>query len=96
MRIRKIPIIALALVTGFVMTLYAQTTLSPDKVPRMSIEELNQQINNPNLIIIDVRTSHDWEDSTMKIKGSIREDASKAATWMAKYPPDKTLVFYCA
>jgi hypothetical protein len=76
---KKIPIIALVLLTGLVMALHAQTALSPDSVPRMSIEELKQQIDKPNLAFIDVRTSHDWEDSTTKIKGSIREDGSKAA-----------------
>jgi rhodanese-related sulfurtransferase len=84
------------LVAGLAMALHAQTALSPDNVPRMSIEELKRQIDNPNLAIIDVRTSKDWEDSTTKIKGSVREDGSKAATWIAKYPPDKILVFYCA
>jgi rhodanese-related sulfurtransferase len=92
----KMLIITMVLVTGWVMTLHAQTALTPDNVPRMTIEELKQQINNPNLVVIDVRTSHDWESSTTKIKGSIREDASKAASWIDKYPPGKTLVFYCA
>jgi rhodanese-related sulfurtransferase len=93
---KRILIIALALVTGSVMTLHAQTALTPDSVSRMTIEELKQQMDNPNLAVIDVRTSHDWEDSTTKIKGSIREDASKTASWIAKYPPNKTLVFYCS
>lgn len=53
-------------------------------------------MDTPDLIIIDVRTPHDWEVSATKIKGSVREDPSGTASWMAKYPPDKTLVFYCA
>jgi len=93
---KKIPIIALVLVTGLVMALHAQTALGPDKVPRISIEELKQQIDNPDFIIIDVRASHDWADSTTKIKGSIREDPSGAASWIAKYPPNKTVVLYCS
>jgi rhodanese-related sulfurtransferase len=93
---KKIVIIALALITGFAMTLYAQGAPTPDTVPRMSIEELKQQIANPNLIIVDVRSSHDWEESATKIKGSIREDASNTINWIAKYPPNKTIVFYCA
>jgi 3-mercaptopyruvate sulfurtransferase SseA len=93
---KEMVIIALVLVLGVVMPLHAQKALTLGDVPRMSIEELKQQVDNPNLTIIDVRTSHDWGDSTMKIKGAIREDASKATTWMAKYAPNRTLVFYCA
>jgi hypothetical protein len=93
---KKILVIALALITGFAMTLYAQATLTPDKIPRMSIEELKRQIDNPNLIVVDVRSSHDWEESATKITGSVREDASNTINWIAKYPPNKTIVFYCA
>ncbi len=96
LRKEEMVIITLVLVLGLVTPLHAQKALTPDNVPRMSIEELKQQVDNSNLTVIDVRTSHDWEDSTTKIKGSIREDASKATTWMAKYPPNKTFVFYCA
>jgi hypothetical protein len=93
---KKMTIIMLMLVTGAAMTLHAQIALSPDKVPRMSIEELRQHIGDPNFAIVDVRASHDWDDSKVKIKGSIREDGSKVTNWMAKYPPTRTLVFYCA
>jgi hypothetical protein len=93
---KKIPVIVLVLVATLAMTLYAQTTPGPDKVPLMSIDELKGKIDSPDIVIIDVRSSHDWDDSTTKIKGAVREDASKVAAWMAKYPPNKTLVFYCA
>ena len=93
---QKIRIIALALATGLVVTLNAQALPTTDDVPRMSIEEFKQKMDTPDLIIIDVRTPHDWEVSATKIKGSVREDPSGTASWMAKYPPDKTLVFYCA
>jgi rhodanese-related sulfurtransferase len=93
---KKLLILTLALITGFAMTLHAQATLTPDKIPLMSIEELKRQIDNPDFMIVDVRSSHDWEDSTTKIKGSIREDASNTTNWIAKYPPNKTIVFYCA
>jgi rhodanese-related sulfurtransferase len=93
---KRIAVIVLALLAGSVMTLHAQSALTPESVPRMPIEELKRQMNNPDVVIIDVRIAHDWDGSTAKIKGSIREDASKAASWMAKYPPNKTIVLYCA
>ena len=92
---KRIALIVLLFLTGSAGILHALTPPTPDSVPRMSIEELKQQMNNPNLVIIDVRTPHDWGESAMKIKGSIREDPSKLDSWMAKYPPNKTLVFYC-
>jgi hypothetical protein len=93
---KRILFISLLFVVCLTVALHAQTGLSPDKVPRMTIQELKQQMENPNLVIIDVRSSHDWEDSTTKIKGSVREEASKVATWVSKYPPTKTIVLHCA
>jgi len=93
---KQIVIIASILVMGLVVPLHAQTVVTPDSVPRMCIEELKQQMDNPNLTIIDVRKSNDWADATTKIKGSIREDPPTVTTWMTKYPENKTLVFYCA
>ena len=93
---KHMPLAALALAISLVITLNAQAFRSPDDVPRMSIEELKQRMDDPSLVIIDVRTPDDWEHSTMKIKGAIREEPSETDSWMAKYPPNKTLLFYCA
>ena len=93
---KKMPVAALALAVGLVITLNAQAFRSPDDVPRMGIEELKQRMDDPSLVIIDVRKPGDWEHSTMKIKGAIREDPAKTDSWMAKYPPNKILLFYCA
>ena len=89
-------LVPLALFAGLMVFSNAQALLTPDDVPRMSIDELKQQLDSPNVIIIDVRTPHDWEESKAKIKGSIREEPSETDSWMSKYPPGKTLVFYCA
>ncbi len=65
-------------------------------VPKVSKEELQAMMTNPDVIIIDVRLGGDVADSGSKIKGAIREDPGKVDSWMEKYPKDKTLVFYCA
>ena len=93
---KKISCMVLLLVFCFAPILSAQVTPDPAKVPRMTIEELKQQMGNPNVAIIDVRTTHDWNDSATKIKGAVREEANKVGAWMAKYPPSKTIVLYCA
>jgi hypothetical protein len=74
---------------------FAQTALTADSVQKISIDGLKAQLGKPDLIILDVRTAHDWAESKTKIKGAIREDIHNASTWVDKYPKDKTIVFYC-
>jgi rhodanese-related sulfurtransferase len=64
--------------------------------PRMTKDELKARLDNPDLLIIDVRYGKDWTDSDLKIKGAVREDPEAFDSWASKYPKDKTLVFYCA
>ena len=65
-------------------------------VPKISKEELQTMLGNPEVVIIDVRAGGDWSAGDSKIKGAIREDPGKVDSWMDKYPKDKTLVFYCS
>ena len=65
------------------------------EVPRMTKEELKKNLNNPDIIIVDVRTGNDWKASEFKIKGAVRENPSDFGSWSGKYPKNKTLVLYC-
>ena len=65
-------------------------------VPRITKDELKGMLGKENVVIIDVRSDIDLEKSNQKIQGAVIEDAGKVDTWMAKYPKDKTLVFYCS
>ena len=67
-----------------------------ENVPRMTKEELTPLIGDPNVIVIDVRSMGDWQKDALMIKGAVREDPVDVASWMDKYPKDKTLIFYCA
>lgn len=67
--------------------------------PRMTKEKLNSLLGNsdPDVIILDVRLSKEWNDSKWKIQGAVREDPEKEVkAWADKYPKDKTLVLYCS
>ena len=64
-------------------------------VPKISKEELNAMLDNPDLIIIDVRRERDWKSSSMKIRGAVWEDFLDVETWAQKYPKNKTIVLYC-
>jgi len=73
------------------------TTLAKSTdTPRITKEELKAKLDNPDLVIIDVRFGLDWTGSNLKIKGAVREDPEAVGSWANKYPKDKTLVFYCA
>jgi hypothetical protein len=65
-------------------------------VPRITKEELKGMLGKENVVIIDVRSDLDREKSNQKIQGAVIEDVGKVETWMAKYPKDKTFVFYCS
>jgi hypothetical protein len=85
-----IGILALALLISF-----SFPSLAAD-IPRITKEELKGLLGKENVVIIDVRSDIDQEKSNQKIPGAVIEDAGKVETWMAKYPKDKTLVFYCS
>ena len=82
----------LVLFLGFIFILPAWA----NDVPRVTKEELKEQMDEPNLVIIDVRAESDWKGSNVKIKGAVREDPKKVESWMNKYSKEKILVFYCA
>jgi len=67
-----------------------------DDTHTITKEQLRPMLGKPDVIIIDVRTNYDWDNSKAKIPGAVREEGMKFASWMKKYPKDKTLVLYCA
>jgi rhodanese-related sulfurtransferase len=66
------------------------------EIPKISKEELKGMLGKPKVILVDVRTGADWNTSTSKIKGAVKEEPDKVDSWMNNYSKDQTLVFYCA
>ncbi len=93
----KVLIVAtIILLSGLIQdTFCTEIALGPDSVPRMTKEQLLAQLGKADLIILDVRSLHDWENSDVKIKGSFREDPSTFGSWIDKYPQSKTIALYC-
>ena len=87
------------LVTGItcvaMLCMLAQLAIAAE-VPRMTKEELKSKLDNPDVVIVDVRTGKDWNGSEFKIKGAVRENPAEFSSWAEKYPKDKTFVLYCA
>ena len=67
-----------------------------DDTHSLTKEQLRSMLGKPDVIIIDVRTNYDWDQSKVKIPGAVKEEGMKFASWMNKYPKDKTLILYCA
>ena len=63
---------------------------------RMEKDQLKANLDNPGIVIIDVRSYTDWLFSKDKIKGAVRENYRNFEEWNTKYPKDKTIVLYCA
>ncbi len=80
----------------FTMGFFATFAMSKDDVPRKTKEELKAMMDNPDVVIIDVRYGEDWTGSDTKIKGAVRENPIDVKSWADKYGKDKTLVLYCA
>lgn len=74
----------------------AAVSVGAAEAPRMSAEQLKSMIDDPNVIVIDVRQDSDLAESNAKIKGAVRENPAQPTAWMNKYPKEKTLVFYCS
>ena len=79
-----------------VLAVFACGVARADDTHTMTKEQLLPLLGKPNVIIIDVRTNYDWDNSKVKIKGAVREEGMKFGSWMNKYPKDKTIVLYCA
>jgi len=86
----------LLLAVGFTLSSLIGTMVRGADVARMTKEELLSQLNNPDVIVLDVRVERDWKSSTTKIRGALREDPSDVESWLGRFPKDKTIVLYCA
>jgi rhodanese-related sulfurtransferase len=80
----------------FALVAFAFGNVRADDAYTMTKEQLLPMIGKSDVIIIDVRSKYDWDESKVKIKGAVREDGLKFGSWMKKYPKDKTIVLYCA
>ncbi len=90
-RIPLILLVALALV----MTSMG-TPQAANDVPLMTTDELNAMLDDPDLLILDVRRGKDWTSSEFKIKGATYAKPDAYDTWANTYPKDKKIVLYCA
>ncbi len=85
----------LAILLGLaVISFFTVTAMAEGDAPRITKEELKELLGNPDVIVLDVRTSSSWQGSKFKIKGAIREMPTAFNSWSNKYPKEKILVLY--
>lgn len=65
-------------------------------VPLMTTDELKAMIDDPDVLILDVRRGKDWTSSEFKIKGATYAKPEAYDTWANTYPKTKKIVLYCA
>ena len=87
---------SITLIMVFFLLVFGTTLAAAKDVPRMTVDELKALLGNPDVVIIDVRIDGDWNGSTEKIMGAVREDPRDVKSWAKKYSKEKTLVLYCA
>lgn len=75
---------------------FAIPTYGSEDVPRITTEQLNDILDNPVLVLLDVRTKRDWGKSDKKIFGAVRVDSQDVNSWAADYSKDQKIVLYCA
>lgn len=66
------------------------------EVPRWTIDELKGRLDDPGIIVLDVRVEKDWQASEVKIRGAIRKNPKEVADWSGELDKTKAYVLYCA
>jgi len=94
---RYIPMPPILLVAIALLVACAGTGIaSSDDAPLMTIDELKTMLDDPDLVILDVRRGKDWTSSEFKIKGAVYLKPEAYAEWADTYPKDQKIVLYCA
>lgn len=66
-----------------------------DDIPRMEAADLLAKLDSPDVVIVDVRRSKDFDGSGKMIKNAVRKPYDDVASW-ADEVKGKTVVLYCA
>ncbi|MBT8253321.1 MAG: hypothetical protein KJN68_05065 [Bacteroidia bacterium] len=86
----------LAIFGSFTVILIAilSLTVNASELSKISINQLKLMLDNPEVAVIDVRGSKDWQSSGLKIKGAIRGSPKNFDSWVHDFSKDKMLILY--
>jgi rhodanese-related sulfurtransferase len=86
--------LAIVFVFTLCLTVLPVQAAAKNQAPRITKEELRPMLGAPDLVVIDVRTERQWEQSEIKIPGAVHEPPFESKQWGSKYDPDTTVVTY--
>jgi hypothetical protein len=64
------------------------------QVIKITINQVLESLDNPQLLLLDVRYSGNWQASKNKIKGAVRKNPSTFDSWANDLPKNNFLVLY--
>ena len=73
----------------------ATETEEDEDISKITKEEVQKIIGQPDITVIDVRYEKNWKKSDMKIAGAVREHPNELGSWVDKYDKDHKLILYC-
>ena len=79
-----------------IMIINPVASAATDTAPLMEPEQLKAKLDQPDLVILDVRIVSDGRKSDLKISGASRVDPHDVSSWSDKFPKDALVVVYCA
>jgi len=88
--VKMILVIALGASIGCV----SATTATSKDVSTITKQELRSMLDDPNVIIVDVRPEQQWKASELQIRGALYENPNKVGSWAGKYSKDEKLILY--
>ena len=88
--VKMILIMALGASIGCV----SATTATNKDSSTITTQELRSILDDPDVVILDVRPEQQWKASELKIRGAVYENPKKVGSWAGKYSKDKMLILY--
>ncbi len=64
------------------------------QVTKITINQLLESLDHPQLLILDVRDPGSWQADETKIKGAVRKNPDTFDSWADDLPKNKYLVLY--
>ncbi len=64
------------------------------QVTKITINQLLESLDHPQLQILDVRAPESWQAGEIKIKGAVRKNPDTFDSWAHDIPKNKYLVLY--
>jgi len=78
----------------FIFVVLLSLTVNASEISIISTNQLKLILGNPEISVIDVRGSTDWQSSELKIKGAIRGSPENFESWAHNFSKDKKLILY--